>query len=130
MSRIAIPIFMMRVSPVFDSCTRLLLVDFKNDREVERREIYLDALSLTERITILRKTGVTAVICGGISDVMESMLLNAEIELIGNISGKITQVLEAYKEKRLDDSRFLMPGVPTDSGINGAPKKEEDDEKR
>lgn len=109
-TRVAIPIFKMKVSPVFDSCTRVLLVDIENNREVDRKEIYLDALSLTERVTILLKTGVSAVICGGISDVMEKILTGTEIDLITSITGEIEDVLQAYLNRGLDHSRFHMPG--------------------
>ena len=78
---------------------------------MDRKEIYLDALSLTERVAILRKSGVRTVICGGISDLLANMLSGAEIALISDISGEIEQVLEAYRAKSLNDSRFLMPGA-------------------
>ena len=109
MIRVAIPIFKQRVSPVFDSCTRVLLVDIEDDREVDRKEIYLDALSLNERVKILCKSNVTAVVCGGISGVLEKMLTGAKIELIGDITGRVDQVLRAYLTHRLDEPRFHMP---------------------
>ena len=77
MTRIAIPIFRMKVSPVFDSCTRVLLVDIEKDREVDRKEFYLDALSLNERLTILHKSGVDV----GIADAFVYILY----ELAGNV---------------------------------------------
>lgn len=115
MTRIAIPIFRMRVSPVFDSCTRLLLVDIERGREVDRKELYLDAMTLTERVTILRKSSVDAVICSGISDVLENLLSSAQVDLISGISGEIEQVLAAYSANTLDDRKFRMPGGRTDS---------------
>jgi predicted Fe-Mo cluster-binding NifX family protein len=111
MNRVALPIFKMRVSPVFDSCTRLLLVDIEKGHEIDRKELYLNRFTLTERVTILKKAGVGAVICGGISDVLKSMLLKAGIDLIGDISGEIEQVLKAHRTGRLNDAQFLMPGA-------------------
>ena len=78
-------------------------------------EIYLDALSLTERITILRKSGVSAVICGAISGTLVNMLSGAKIGLVSDISGEIESVLAAYLAGNLRDSRFRMPGSPANA---------------
>jgi len=110
MVRVAIPTFRSRVSPVFDSCTRVLLVEIEHNREIERSEMYLDELSLTKRMTILQKSNVTTVICGGISDMLQNMLQSAKIYLITGIAGEIDQVVTAYLHKRLDEPRFHMPG--------------------
>ena len=109
MTRIAIPIFRRRVSPVFDSCARVLLVDIEKDREVDRNEFYLDALSLNERLTILHKSGVNVVICSGISEVMEKMVVGKKIELIGNITGEIESVLKAYLTGELGPGGHAPP---------------------
>jgi predicted Fe-Mo cluster-binding NifX family protein len=110
MVKVAIPTFRSRVSPVLDSCTRVLLVEVEDNREIERNEMYLDELSLTERMNILRKSRVTTVICGGISDMLQNMLQSAKICLISGIAGEIDQVVAAYLSKRLDEPRFHMPG--------------------
>jgi predicted Fe-Mo cluster-binding NifX family protein len=110
MIRIAIPIFRSRVSPVLDSCTSVLLVDVEKNRAMERKEIYLDELSLTERVTIIHKSKVTTVICGGISDILQNMLRSADIALITGIAGEVDQVVAAYLAKALDEPRFHMPG--------------------
>lgn len=128
MTRIAIPTFRNKVSPVFDSCTRVLLVDIEADREADRKEIYLDALTLTERVTILLKSGVETVICGGISDVMERMLKGEEIDLISDITGEIEHVLKAYLDQRLDRSQFHIPGFRPDSHKKGTHARERNHE--
>lgn len=125
-TRVAIPIFKMKVSPVFDSCTRVLLVDIENNREVDRKEIYLDALSLTERVTILLKTGVSVVICGGISDVMEKILIGSKIDLITRITGEIEYVLKAYLTRGIYRSRFHRPGFREKLHNKGTHARERD----
>jgi predicted Fe-Mo cluster-binding NifX family protein len=126
--RIAIPIFKNKVSPVFDSCTRVFLVDIEENREVDRKEIYLDALALTERVTILLKSGVETVICGGISDVMESMLMGVKIDLVSDITGEIDHVLKAYLDQGLDQTQFRIPGFRPDSHKKGTNARERDHE--
>jgi len=110
MVRVAIPIFRLRVSPVFDSCTRVLLVDVEHNNEIERSETYLDELSMTERVTILQKLKVKTIICSGISDMLQNMLQSVKINLITGVVGEIEQVVAAYLSKRLNEPQFHMPG--------------------
>ena len=110
MMRIAIPIFHNRVSPVLDTCTRLLIIDAERGVEVQRRELSLDFCSLSERFEIVKKLDPDAVICCGISDVYDKMLRSAGIRLISGIAGDVAQVAEAFFRHRIDDPRFWMPG--------------------
>lgn len=110
MVRIAIPIFQSRVSPVLDSCTRVLLVDIEHSKEIERREIYLNELSMTERTAILQKLKVKSIICSGISDMLYHMLQGVKIHLTTGVAGEIDQVGAAYLSQKLNEPRFHMPG--------------------
>jgi predicted Fe-Mo cluster-binding NifX family protein len=117
MPRLAIPVFKSRVSPVFDTCTRVLLVDIETDcsiDKIDKHEIYLDGFSLSERLTILKKSDVTIVICGGISGTLQQMLRRAGIELITGIAGAVDQVLSGYMVRALGEPRFHMPGLNED----------------
>ncbi len=113
--RVAIPIFRQRISPVFDTCTRVLLLDIEGHREVDRKEIFLDALSRTERVAMLHKSGVSDVICGGISDLLENMLTATQINVFSDITGNVEDVVTAYMTGNLDDARFYLSGKPKDS---------------
>ena len=110
MYRIAIPIFKSRVSPVFDTCTRLLLIDFEDNRVITRKQFDLDSFSLRERLQVLEKSNVAVIICGGISDVFHALLSNSNIRLISGICGNVDEVLKAHINGRLNDPCFFMPG--------------------
>ena len=110
MIRIAIPIFHNRVSPVLDTCTRLLIIDFEGKDGVERREISFDIYSQSERFEIVKKLNPDAIICCGISEVFDRMLQSAGIRLISGIAGDVEQVVEAFLCNRIDDPCFRMPG--------------------
>lgn len=110
MARVAIPIFRARVSPVFDSCLHLLVVDIEEDRQISRSQLYLDQLSPAQRLDVLRHAGVTTVICGGITEVFHNMLKSADINTITGIAGEIEEVVAAYLAERLDQPYFFMPG--------------------
>jgi predicted Fe-Mo cluster-binding NifX family protein len=110
MATIAIPIFKSRVSPVFDTCTRLSLIDFEDNQVITRKEFDLDNFSLRERLQVLEKNDVAVIICGGISDVFHAILSNSNIRLISGICGNVDEVMKAYIEGRIDDPCFFMPG--------------------
>jgi predicted Fe-Mo cluster-binding NifX family protein len=110
MNRIAIPVYKSRVSPVFDSCARLLLIDLSQNEEINRTEILFEGLSETERLKMLKKTGVDTVICGAISDGFYKMISSADISMIIGIAGEVDQVLGAFQCNRLGESCFYMPG--------------------
>jgi predicted Fe-Mo cluster-binding NifX family protein len=110
MVRVAIPKFKSRVSPVFDTCKRVLLVDIEQQREIARSEIYLDEFSLTERVNILHKSQITSIVCSGISEMLQNMLKKLQIDLITGIAGEVDEVVDAYMAEQLDDPKFYMPG--------------------
>jgi len=130
MTRVALPVFKKKVSPVFDTCTRVILVDIENNREIDRKELYLDSLSLTERMTLLLKSGVSVVICGGISDVMEKMIVGKNIDVIGNITGEIETVLKGYLARELGRPQFQLPGHYETSKDKGTHARELNHESR
>jgi predicted Fe-Mo cluster-binding NifX family protein len=114
MTRIAIPTFHHRVSPVLDTCTRLLIIDYEGQAEVERREVAFDRYSTSERFEIVKRLDPDAIICCGISEVFDRMLQTAGIKLICGIVGDVQQVAEAFIFNRLETPCFRVPGFKSD----------------
>jgi predicted Fe-Mo cluster-binding NifX family protein len=110
MERIAIPIFHDRVSPVLDSCRRMVLVDIDGAKEVNRSEITLEKMSLIERLELLSRWGVKKIICAGVSDTMCRYLAGKNILLVSGIAGEVEKIINAFICNRLDDVCFFMPG--------------------
>ena len=114
MNRIAIPVFQSRVSPVFDCCSRVVLIDLEQNREIKRIEITCQNLSVFERVNLLNESGVSLVICAGISQSFHDQLVAADISTIPGIVGQVDEVLSAFRCDRLDNSCFGMPGYKPD----------------
>jgi predicted Fe-Mo cluster-binding NifX family protein len=108
--RVAIAHWQDRVSPVFDSATRVLLVDVAEGRESGRADLPLAATDPALRAKELLAAGTDVVICGAISWPMEMALSSAGIQVIAQTCGSVGDVLRAYLEGRLADPVFLMPG--------------------
>ena len=110
MERIAIPIFESRVSPVLDTCARMLIVDFDGNSERQRSEVFLERMSINERSEVLKRWGIKKIICAGVSDLMCRLLENREIEILKGIAGEVEKIIHAYCCGNLGDDCFCMPG--------------------
>lgn len=110
MKRIAVPIFKSRISPVFDTCTKMLVIDCKGAKEIQRQEIYLGELSLYERQRILSGLNVNVFICGGITEVFQKMIETGDIQIITGKTGDVEEVLAAFLSGKINRKKFQMPG--------------------
>ena len=114
MERVAIPVFESRVSPVLDSCHRMVVVDIEKGCEIHRQELTLEKMSITERIDVMARWGIRKIICAGVSDVMCRFLAGRNIALVSGIAGELEKVINAYICNRLDNACFVMPGKRDD----------------
>ena len=110
MERVGIPVFESRVSPVLDSCRRMVVVDIEGECEIRRQEITLEKMSIHERLEVITRWGIRKIICAGVSDVMCKFLAGKNIALVSGIAGELEKIIDAYVSNCLDDPFFLMPG--------------------
>ena len=108
--KVAIPIWLNRISPVFDVAKRLLVVDIEGNTEVSREETSLKEKQLVLRAKRIADLGVDVLICGAVSQPLEEMLVSREVRVIPNICGPVEDVLFSFVSGRLIDEAFLMPG--------------------
>jgi predicted Fe-Mo cluster-binding NifX family protein len=111
--KIAIPNWNGRVSPVFDTASRILVVEAKDGDEYSRFETDISEHFLPSKIMGLTGLGITTLICGAISRPLAFMVTTAGISLIPWISGTVEDVLKAFLSGTLFDLRFMMPGSPS-----------------
>jgi len=110
MARISIPIWNGRVSPVFDTASRLLVVEVGPQGEYNRYETDISDQFLPSKVMRLTGLGIDTLICGAISRPVASMVTTAGIRLIPWISGQVEEVLQAFLRGALFTPQFLMPG--------------------
>ncbi|CAB1081687.1 hypothetical protein JY97_09410 [Alkalispirochaeta odontotermitis] len=115
MERVAIPVFESRVSPVLDSCHRLVVVDIEKGHEIHRQELTLEKMSINERIEVMARWGIRKIICAGVSEVMCRFLAGKNIALVSGIAGELDKIINAYICDRLSDACFVMPGKHDES---------------
>ena len=107
---IAIAVWQSRVSPVFDTAGRLLILDVENGREACRKELSTLGLSIQERVNRLVELDVDVLICGAISRQLEDMALASGIRVVPWLTGDVEEALEWYLSGKPINTRFLMPG--------------------
>lgn len=108
--RLAIPEFNGRVSPVFDCCRRLLVIDTSVEGPNRIASKDWSELVWVKRPGRLREMGVRTLLCGGISTNLASEIEAGGVEVIPWVSGEVNEVLDAYLEGKLPDPRLTMPG--------------------
>lgn len=111
--KIAIPIWNDKVSPVFDTASRLLIINKKKLSEIERVEIYLGEQDISKRCRLIHSLKVNVLICGAISRPFSMMLISTGVKIISGISGLAEDVWKAYLHGSLSNSKYLMPGCKT-----------------
>ena len=108
--KIGIPVWGDKISPVLDTASRLLVVETDGGQESSRYEAYLDDPGLLSRCFRIQGLGVDLLICGALSRPFLRRLTASGIHIIPGISGHPEDILEAYFQGELSDSKFLMPG--------------------
>jgi predicted Fe-Mo cluster-binding NifX family protein len=107
---IAIPNFHGRVSPVFDVASRLTVIRVQRRAELGRREVTLLETRPDTIARCLAELGVDLLICGAISQMLESLLRADGLRVVSQVCGEIDSVIQAFLHGRLDAPEYCLPG--------------------
>lgn len=107
---LAIPVLRSRVAPVLDWCSRLQIYPLELSSGRSSQELCLPHLPADQRLHCLREQGVTTLICGALSAEMLYAAGQLRIKVICGVAGEITEVLQSFRENRLDQPCFRLPG--------------------
>ena len=111
---IAISIWEGKVSPVFDTASRLLVLRLDERVEKSRFETCLDEHNVTRKCARVQGLGVQVLICGAISLHFRQVFGASGIQVIPWISGPAEEVLDVFKTGKLENSEYRMPGCGPD----------------
>jgi predicted Fe-Mo cluster-binding NifX family protein len=94
--KVAIPLFKDRISPRFDVCPEIWIVELNNG-EVRRQEKWpMESFNLQQRLDQLTSSRVDKIICGGIDSFCLGHLGNMGIDVIHNVAGEAREVLNLF----------------------------------
>lgn len=108
--KVAIPHWQGRISPVFDVAGNVLLVEIQDGAEHARHQLAFNAEDPQARALRLAEAGADVLICGAISWPLEMAILATGVDVIGQTCGDVERVLAAFRDGRLHQRAFLMPG--------------------
>ena len=99
-----------RISPVFDSAQKLIVVEAQDSKIIARRFEKIDPsipLLLSEKLKELK---MEVLICGAISKGLADIIESVSIDCIPFITGDVETVLNSYINGEVLTSKFIMPG--------------------
>ncbi len=101
--KIAIPIWDGKVSPVFDTATRVMILDCEGAVEKSRDQALLGEGEFYAKCRHLKSLGVNVLICGAISARYHAILSDVTgIRVIPWVSGLCDEVARRYLDGKLD----------------------------
>lgn len=109
--KIAIPHWQGRISPVFDVSNELCLLRIEKGREIERHYYVLTHWNVFKRTKEMCDLGVNVLLCGAVSNALETALISSGIRVVGFLCGDLNEVVHAFLQGESVHNRFLMPGA-------------------
>jgi predicted Fe-Mo cluster-binding NifX family protein len=109
-TRVAIPVWQDRISPVFDTAVTVLFVDVDGRCPIVQVAVDLPDGPVQRRVTRLTENGVDVLICGAISRPLREMLEAAGVTVKPFLLGSVDDLIRAFVEGRLSEPRYTMPG--------------------
>lgn len=107
---VAVPVWQDRVSPVFDTASRLLVVHQQCGQEVERREFTLGALEVLALARSVIELRVEVLLCAAISEPLRQALERGGVRVETHLCGEVDALLAAFANGNWRTSEFKMPG--------------------
>jgi predicted Fe-Mo cluster-binding NifX family protein len=109
-AKLAIPVFRLRVAPVLNWCSKMLILGEDALTRATGQEILLLNMDAFDRLRILKDEGIDTLICGALTPDLLTYGRHLGLHIICGVAGDVDQVLSAYQEDQLDQPRFWLPG--------------------
>ena len=106
---IGLPILDNRIAPVFDVARELLLVSIDDGKVIQQELLILPGIA-QEKVIKLVDAGLKVLLCGAISNELNSSATQCGIEVVSFLSGDVQCLLKAWLDDSLNDVAFAMPG--------------------
>jgi predicted Fe-Mo cluster-binding NifX family protein len=94
--KVAIALFKDRISPRFDVCPEIWIVELNNREVISQEKRPMESFNLQQRLDQLTSKGVDKIICGGIDSFCMDHLGNMGIDVIHDVAGEAGEVLNLF----------------------------------
>lgn len=94
--RIAVTCWGSRVSPLYDTTRKIIVIDTGAGGIQHISEVDISLVKPFSRAGFLHDIGVEVLVCGGISECFIQQLLALNIKVVPWISGEVSEVISEY----------------------------------
>jgi len=108
--RVAFAYWEGRIAPVFDTATRVLVVEAQAGRIGAQTEEVLPEAASIQKVLRLAELDIGILVCGAISRQMQTLVAGCGIRVIAFRAGNLRDVLPAWVNNTLTGWDFAMPG--------------------
>ena len=114
--KIALSTFNDNLSSVFDFADTLQIFTVEDGTVKEKREYLLQNINRYEKIAEIKNLNLDALICGCMSRCSYEILTQSGMKIIPNLSGKVNEIIDAYLNNKISETKFYMPGFGNGKG--------------
>ncbi|PKN35814.1 MAG: hypothetical protein CVU61_01340 [Deltaproteobacteria bacterium HGW-Deltaproteobacteria-19] len=108
--KIAVPFWNGHVATVFEAADEMVVIENLPEGDRVQRMEFLKGSSPLDRAVHLKDLGIDVLICGALSRSAAHRVEAAGIRLIPFVRGPVEEVIDAFREDRLDGERYFLPG--------------------
>lgn len=94
--KVAIPRFGEKVAPCFEYSATIAIFTIKNRKVMEQIDFTLQSKEALDRVRLLHDQQVDTLICGGVQDSFEDLVLAKGIRVISWVSGNVGELIDLF----------------------------------
>jgi predicted Fe-Mo cluster-binding NifX family protein len=116
--KVAIPRFGEFVAPCFEYSATIAIFITRGRQIVDQTDFRLQSRDPVDRVRLLRDQGVETLICGGVQDRFEDLVVASGIRVVSWVSGRVEELLKLFLDGRLASSAAPGPSQSSPSSGN------------
>ncbi len=110
MTKLALPVWENRISPVFDSCQQVRIMSMSGRTIDDHKDFWFGNRSVESRVSWLLEASIDVLLCGAITRQVEELLLRRGVVVVSFVAGDVDEVLNAFLAGDFPSHAFAMPG--------------------
>ena len=109
-TKVAIPIWDGRISPLMDTACYLLIANINEGQVLLKETIGIPRMNIQDQVRFLTDRHIDVLICGAISHQLERILAASGVKPIPWFGGNVDEIISAYAGGTLKNDNFRLPG--------------------
>jgi len=98
------------VAPCLECSATIVIFTVNKGKVVDRLEFPISSREPLDRIRLLRDQKVDTIICGGVQEAYEDMVIASGVRMVSWVSGSVEELLALYMSGRLESGKRAGSG--------------------